>query len=752
MKKLFCFLLSMIIVVSCCVTGFASEVVQSPVIVETVYPTEDVVLADIVITEAPYNADNSGENDVTAIIQKAINDCADNGGGTVFLPVGKYRITGNIRIEQFITLRGDYQDPDEGTDYGTIIVADVESSDAMTPGLFTVGASAGAVGLTVWYPHQSIENVKAYPYTFYVTGNEDYMLQTIENCTLINSYRGIGASSECENDIYQCHEMLTVENVKGTCLYEGINSHNSADVDTYKTVYILNKYWLEAGEEFNAPDKAKLDEYTKTNGYGLALGDLEWPQFADIRIEKRNYGIIFKEPTRYCFSGEFIDLYITDCTYGFYVPDGMIFDRGKTWGTGISNSVIQGDKYAIYDPGDNALLLTNVEVNGRIKGRKIDRYYADTSAYTPDYDRSYAKPQADELYVVSADRSGKTDASQAVQRMLNEAAVTGGVVYLPGGLYRFDNPVTVPAGVEFRGSSSVATRCQRDNSNGTLIISYYGYDKNARPLITLGGDGAGLNGIRIDYPLNGPVDDSGKFFETSPAVYSISDNIYVTNCSITLASTGINLNGSDNVFIKKVIGCCYGSMFDIRNSNDTYIEGCLQNANTLPRNGYNNFDIPELSNRFQEQDIFNFVFIPITRKIADYITLANCKEVTIFNTFIYGGRSFINSTDSEVLILNIGHDGSSLEADAYVMSGGEVTMLNTMRSTENGQQGYNFYSIDNDTKFRAYNTQAVDMDYKEHITLKNIATSELNDGEFIYKILQPLYKIIAFFGKLIMML
>ena len=70
---------------------------------------------------------------------------------------------------------------------------------------------------------------------FYVEGNDDYMLQTIKNCTLLNSYRGIGASSQCELEIGECHEMMTIENVKGTCLYEGLNSYNSADVDTIKT-------------------------------------------------------------------------------------------------------------------------------------------------------------------------------------------------------------------------------------------------------------------------------------------------------------------------------------------------------------------------------------------------------------------------------------------------------------------------------------------------------------------------------------
>ncbi|MBQ8784236.1 MAG: hypothetical protein IJZ57_10760 [Clostridia bacterium] len=751
MKKAVCLFLSAIIAVSCSFGCFAAEKSQEPVIVQTVYPTEDVVIADIIATEAPYNADNSGENDVTAIIQKAIDDCAANGGGTVFLPVGRYKVTGNIYIRQFVTLRGDWQDPDIGTDYGTLIVADVESSDKMTPGLFTVGASAGAVGLTVWYPQQSIDNVKPYPYTFYVTGNEDYMLHTIKNCTLINSYRGIGACSECENGIYQCHEMLTVENVKGTCLYEGINSHNSADVDTYKTFYLLNKYWVQAGELFNAPEKEKLDEYTKKNGRGLVLGDLEWPQFADIKIDKMNYGILFKEPTRYSFSGEFTDLYITDCVYGVYAPKDVIVCRGEIWGTGISNGVIEGEKYAIYDPGKAAMLLTNVEINGKIEGKNIRRYYADTADYTVDYAKGYQKCDTNILYVVEADKSGKTDASYAVQQKLNQAAATGGIVYLPGGLYRFDAPITVPAGVELRGSSSVATRCQGGNSNGTLIISYYGCQSGKLPLITLNGNGAGLNGIRVDYPLNNPVDDSGKYFETPPVVYSEADDIYITNCCFTLASCGIKLNGSKNVFIKKVIGCCYESMFYFVGCEDVFVEGCLQNANTLPRNGYKKFDIPELSSRFEEKDVFTFVFDPITRVKTDYITLDECDTVTIFNTFIYGGKCFLNSTDSNVHLLNIGHDGSSKTVPALVMSGGEVTVLNSMRSTSTGNSGYRFYEIENSTKFRSYNSQSVDMLYAEHIILKNVCVNELNKNEFIYHLLQPIYRIITLFGKLFML-
>ena len=747
MKKLLCVLLSFTVVAGLTLPCFAKEDVITPQIVETVYPTEDVVIADIVVTDSPYNADNTGKEDVTAVLQKAIDDCAMNGGGTVFLPEGRYRVTGNIYIRQFVTLRGEYQDPDDGKNYGTIIVADVKSEDVMTPGLFTVGASAGAVGLTVWYPQQDIENVKPYPFTFYVTGNEDYMLSTIENCTLINSYRGIGASSECENGIYQCHEMLTIENVKGTCLFEGLNSYNSADVDTIKTLYIDNKYWAEAGEEFNAPDEKDIDDYTRKNGYGLVIGDLEWPQFADIKISDRLYGIIFREPMRYSYSGIFTDLYITDCEYGLYAPEDIIVHRGLSWGTGIVNGVIEGEKYAIYHPGNTAMVLTNVEVEGKTKGTNIRKYKTDTSSFAPQYDRSYDKVESI-LYVVNADKSGKTDASQEVQKKLDEAGKTGGVVYLPGGLYRFDNPIKIPAGVELRGSSSVATRCQSKNSSGTLIVPSYGYDKSCKPLVTLDGDNSGLNGIRIDFALNAPTDASGNYHQTSPIVYSSSDNIYIVNCFLTLASCGIKLENSDNAFIKKVVGCCYESMFNFENCNDVYVEGCLQNANTLPRNGYSNFDIPELQNRFTEDKLFDFVFIPITRVYTDFVILDSCKDVTVFNTFIYGGKSFLNSKDSEAILINVCIDGSSKTECAYIMSGGEINLLNSMRSTADGKSGYNFYSIENGTTFRSYSSQVVDLLYKEHQVLENIDKEDLLEKEKIYFVFNFFYKIQTWFGNL----
>lgn len=43
------------------------------------------------ITKAPYNADKTGKNDVSDVIQKAIDDVSNKGGGTVYVPAGVYK-------------------------------------------------------------------------------------------------------------------------------------------------------------------------------------------------------------------------------------------------------------------------------------------------------------------------------------------------------------------------------------------------------------------------------------------------------------------------------------------------------------------------------------------------------------------------------------------------------------------------------------------------------------------------------------
>lgn len=67
------------------------------------------------VMEAPYFADNTGTEDVTAILQKALDDAGKAGGGVVYLPAGTYRIKAGTSFAlrmgySHVVLRGEGSD------------------------------------------------------------------------------------------------------------------------------------------------------------------------------------------------------------------------------------------------------------------------------------------------------------------------------------------------------------------------------------------------------------------------------------------------------------------------------------------------------------------------------------------------------------------------------------------------------------------------------------------------------------------
>jgi len=642
---------------------------QAPRIVTTVYPTQDVVIADIVLTQAPYSLDNSGLTDCTSALQQALNDCYAAGGGTVFLPVGRYLVTGPIKIPAFVTLRGDWQDPDTGNDYGAVILADVPSADTATPALFTVGGSAGAMGLTVYYPGQSLEHVKPYPFTFYVNGGggEDFMLQSIVNCTVLNGYRGLGVCVAGEG-----HEMMTAENFKGTFLHVGAEAYNQSDVGTWKNVSIGNKYWAEAAASYAPPDRAALDAYTKANATGLVLGDLEWTEFANLAISGCKVGVHIVKGRRIEFAGSIYGVDIADCGTGLLVDS--IDER---WGMAVARGSIAGC-VAVENNAGGYVKLADVALEGKVKGcGKVVRYRANLSGLGIDYHRAPVKPAA-RLFVVDADNNRESDISGVLQRALDEAGgAGGGVVYLPAGRYLLQNPVRVPAGVELRGSGSVATREQPRSSRGTLIYADYGRAESdaaassGTALITLAGENAGLRNARFVHPGNIFVPDGVKPYNYT--VRGAARGVYAINVCFTGSYNGIDFRNCDDHFIKKMIGVCYNNTMAVGGRNGM-AEGCLQNANIAFRNDFQIEGWP-----VGEQQLFDTLINPITRQMSKIIIAENAEGQTVLNTFAYGAKHFLVSRDSTLRLVNVGADNLLEGSPMLVTAGGAVTAVNMMR-------------------------------------------------------------------------
>ncbi len=650
--------------------------------------SKEVMVADIIPTEDGYVVWGDGVTDCTDGIQKALNDCEKAGGGTVYLPSGKYLITKSITIPARVTLLGDWQDPDLGTGfYGTVIFAKVPSVDTNQGGLFLLGGSGGVMGLTVYYPEQSLDNVKPYPPVFYTTGQgSSYMLSTVKNCTVINGYRGIGACCRAENP--NAHEQLTVENFKGTFLNNAAEVYNQADVGTWENVSVSDRYWANvSGKGMIAADKTQLQAYTKANTIGMKLGDLEWTEFMNLTIENCKIGLEIEKGQRIQFAGSLYNIAIKNCTTGI-----SVLDLDPRWGMLIAQSTIDG---GIQNQTDGLVKMLNVTVNGSCTGNVTNEQRKEVANLTVSKG-GYKNPNRN-LVVADVTNNGSVDVSQELQQLLNDMATTGGIVYLPAGAYRLDAPIQVPANVQLRGSSSVATRGFSGNGAGTVILAYYGdgeqFDAETdTALITLAGENAGIYGVRITYPKNSSNDEN---MNTTYTIRGKAKGVYVINCCITASGYGIDFRGCDNHYINKVTTCCYYNTFRLGGKNGV-LSGCLQNGTVLAR-----CSDPLLENWFneQEQDIFVELFDPYLRRLSMYIITENAQNQTIYNTFAYGCSTLITMKNTDgAKIVNIGCD--NIGGYQIHLESGNATAVNTMRynglsyRSENGLLGlYNRLTI-----------------------------------------------------------
>ncbi len=633
-----------------------------PCIVDKLYPTDDIVVADRILT-LDYSADSTGEQDVTKLLQKALDDCAAEGGGTLWLPAGKYRLTKGVTIPAFVTLRGDWRNPEGVTDgeYGTVIIADVPSEDAALPALFTIRGSAGVYGLTVWYPGQKIENVQPYPYTFYINGQGDgYMLQSVMNVTVLNGYRGIGACVVEDN----AHEQMTIDGVYGTFLYRAATAYNQADVGTWKNLFIDPVYWANATAAFNAPDYDDIKAYTLKNGEGLILGDLEWTQFANVRVKDYSIGVHIVKGKRIEFAGALYDFNIENCGTGIQVDS-----IDSRWGMVVARGSITGCDIPVKNDSAGIVKLCGVNYTGTPAG---DGEYAidsaDLSAYNLNYNAAPVKPAARQLFVFPGDKTGASDVSRDLAMFIAAAQKQGGgIIYLPGGRYRLDSPVVIPDGMELRGVGSVPERDQGNNSAGTAIMAYYGAGTDdplyAQALITLG-RGSGVRNMRVLYPENKSGTDKPEY---AFAIRSTDDNAYVVNCAIVGAYGGVDFNGANNHFVKKLVAYCYKYAVRAANCEGGVIEGCLQNGTVAVRNAMAGYDFaawPDVNGYTQLRTTLFYFY--------------NAKNQMLFNSFAYGVRTFVEAAECEnLLVANVGSD--NIGGPQTIVQSGECVLINALR-------------------------------------------------------------------------
>ncbi|MBE6757816.1 MAG: hypothetical protein E7552_04625 [Ruminococcaceae bacterium] len=356
-----------------------------------------------------------------------------------------------------------------------------------------------------------------------------------------------------------------------------------------------------------------------------------------------------------------LDITMKDCEYGVYVTgeeDGAIR---------YYDSNIHATKYAVYQEsaytkltvmastvrgraytknGNNTFINNkfinaqpNVELDyGTIAGiliGNVDAYgepivYANPGACTCSYvedpvdlkpytemtrEEAYGKVPAPtgENYLIpnDIDITGEEDATEKIQEYLTELkALGGGTLFLVPGKYRIDGTLSVPTGVELRGSADFGSIPKAVN---TMFFVYTdieegeGIDQyNSTATVTLE-ENSGIRGIIFHYPEQNqnytptekvldPVETEKmgedvyvqyyefEFIEYPYAIRGAGSDVYVVNVSVRNGWNGIDLitNRCDNHYVDYLSGHFFNRGIVIGNGSENgYIRNFQFNYNSI---------------------------------------------------------------------------------------------------------------------------------------------------------------------------
>ena len=134
-----------------------------------------------IVTDVAWGAYGDGVHDDTVAIQSALTAAGSSGGGIVYMPAGKYRLSNTLDIPGGVELRGAFEfrhgttPGADGHAKGTILQPYGGQGTTNGPAALALEANAGLVGVTISYESQS-SNCIPFPATIQGRGANVYAI------------------------------------------------------------------------------------------------------------------------------------------------------------------------------------------------------------------------------------------------------------------------------------------------------------------------------------------------------------------------------------------------------------------------------------------------------------------------------------------------------------------------------------------------------------------------------------------------
>lgn len=220
------------------------------------------------------------------------------------------------------------------------------------------------------------------------------------------------------------------------------------------------------------------------------------------------------------------------------------------------------------------------------------------------------------------------DISVALQTALNRMkAAGGGTVFMPAGRYLVDKPVTIPSGVELRGTWDVQHHTQ---SGGTAIFTNYAggsAGEKDTSLIQLEAN-AGIRGMNI-VQLNIASDgfDINNPRRTPFLIQGQGENVYIVNVTVPVGDKGIDLASynTSGHYVDYFAGVLARAGVWVGGGAEG---GFIRNTQFNPHYGTR---LPGEGQGYPRVSLGRFI-----QANCSAFKFADVKQQTIFNNFVYG--------------------------------------------------------------------------------------------------------------------
>jgi len=251
-------------------------------LVESVFKTGDYSAVNYFVSLN--GAIGDGVHDDTVAIQNTLNKASRSGGGTVYVPNGKYRISSPITVPDNVSIVGDFVSPTskKSSDEGTLFII-AESDSLLADSVFILSDNSSVSDFTVWYEGQTYGAIRQYPYTIRHASGKS---ASITNIAILNTYNGIlAASSDCEK--------LFIENIYLTAFKNGVRIDECSDKLTMKGVSVSPVYWIndEKTEKAEGFDASVINDAVYSNLYGVTLCAIGEAFVSDITVDTAKTGL-----------------------------------------------------------------------------------------------------------------------------------------------------------------------------------------------------------------------------------------------------------------------------------------------------------------------------------------------------------------------------------------------------------------------------------------------------------------------------